>query len=46
MKILDYRADGRAVARLAERRLEPDPTIETRVREIVARLYYRAAGYF
>jgi histidinol dehydrogenase len=38
MKILDSRTEPRAVARLAERRLEPDAAIEARVREIVERV--------
>ena len=35
MKILDYAADPRSVARLAERRLQPDPAVDARVREIL-----------
>ncbi|HTY59355.1 MAG TPA: histidinol dehydrogenase [Bacteroidota bacterium] len=38
MKILDSKSDPRAVARLAERRLEPDPQIEARVREILEKI--------
>ncbi len=38
MKILDNKTDTRAVARLAERRLEPDPVIEGRVREILEKV--------
>jgi len=38
MKILDSRTEGRALARLAERRLEPDPAVEARVRDIVERV--------
>jgi histidinol dehydrogenase len=38
MKILDSRTDPRAVARLAERRLESDPDIESRVGEILTRV--------
>ncbi|HUI09566.1 MAG TPA: histidinol dehydrogenase [Bacteroidota bacterium] len=35
MKIVDYAADPRSVARLALRRQETDPSVEARVREIV-----------
>ncbi|HTO94262.1 MAG TPA: histidinol dehydrogenase [Bacteroidota bacterium] len=35
MKIVDYTSEPRSVARLAERRLEPDPAVEARVREIM-----------
>jgi len=35
MRILDYAADPRSVARLAGRRLEPDADVEHRVREII-----------
>ena len=35
MRILDCRTDPRAVARLAERRLENDPAVDARVREIL-----------
>ena len=42
MRILDNRTDPRAVARLAERRLEPDPEVDFRVREILKKV--RAEG--
>ena len=42
MRILDNRTESRAVARLAERRLEPDPEVDHRVREILERV--RAEG--
>ena len=35
MKILEYASEARSVARLAERRQEPEPSVEARVREIV-----------
>lgn len=38
MKIIDARTDPRAVTRLAERRLEPDPAIDGRVREILEKI--------
>ena len=38
MKIIDARTDPRGVMRFAERRLEPDPVIEGRVREIVEKI--------
>jgi len=38
MRILDSRSEPRAVARLAERRLEPDPSMDARVREILERV--------
>jgi histidinol dehydrogenase len=38
MRILESRTELRAVARLAERRLEPDPAIERRVREILEKV--------
>jgi histidinol dehydrogenase len=42
MRILDNRTDPRAVIRLAGRRLEPDPLVDSRVREILNRV--RAEG--
>jgi histidinol dehydrogenase len=42
MRILDNRTDARAVARLAVRRMEPDPEVDHRVREILERV--RAEG--
>lgn len=38
MRILDARHDRRAVTALAERRLEPDPAVERRVRDILDRV--------
>ncbi len=42
MRILDNRTEARAVARLAEGRREPDPSVEKRVRDILVRV--RAEG--
>src|ERR1039457_4892502 len=38
MRILDNRTESRAVARLAVRRMEPDPEVDHRVREILERV--------
>jgi histidinol dehydrogenase len=39
MRILDSRTEPRTITRLAERRLKPDPEVDTRVREILGRVH-------